>query len=182
MKKLFLAITALWFLSACQDNKPKFDTSKYKQLDTGKVNVLKVGEQFILFNYRTDGLQFDNSAYIDIDTNFVKYVDTFSEGTPRDCDGCTATNIEIYEPVAKGNTEIKVFSRPFSDVPFSKKEFHEIASKISDSLAWQAPPAIQKKDSIRREAYKKQKYKQIFDSLNTKYFSKPSVILRLKIQ
>ncbi len=143
MKCISLIIWGLILVVSCKEKKQKIDMASYRHLDTGKVNQLYTGEKFVLYNARTDGLEYDNSLQFEIDTTFIKQIDSYVEQSPADCDGCTSYTTEIYQASKEGRTTIRAFRKEFADTSLSSEQL--------DSLLEQTPPEnLEKlKDSLK---------------------------------
>lgn len=171
MRYFFIFILCVLAFS-CQE-KYKNTPEKYRHLDTNQVNILRIGEEFVLYNSRTDGLEYDNSLYFDIDTNFVKLIETQVEESSSDCAGCTTYYTQIYKTLKKGKTTIKVFK-------YTRADLSEKAQEIVDSLVLTLPQEILN-DSLLALKNQESLFKKIQDSLFNQYLSKPVVELSIEI-
>ena len=157
MKWLFFSSIWCLLVFSCQEEAKK----NYKELATGQTNVLLVGEEFVLYNSRTTGLQYNNSLDFSIDSSFAKLIDKQVQEADPDCAGCSHYYTYIYRAVKEGKTSIFVFDNEFARI--------ERANRITDSLLQTFPQEIlndslaytQRRDSL-LEFYAKQpilKYK-----------------------
>ena len=176
MIRLYILIFLLVVALSCKEKSEKFDASIYRHLDTNKVNILYKGEKFLLYNARTDGLEYDNSLYFDIDTNFVRLVDTHTEASPSDCEGCTTSFINIYQTLKEGQTSIRVFKSQFS-----RNYLIEQAREISDSLLLSLPQKILD-DSLLTLQKHTSLFENVKDSLFRLHLNTPIVTLKLAIR
>jgi predicted secreted protein len=131
MRYICLIIWGLIFAASCKEKTQKVDYYAYRHLDTGKVNQLFKGEKFALYNSRTDGLEYDNSLQFDIDTTFIKQVDSYVEQSPADCDGCTSYTTNIYQAFREGTTTIRAFRKEFADTSLSSEQLDSLLKKTS---------------------------------------------------
>jgi predicted secreted protein len=123
-----MAICGIFLVASCKEP----DFSSYRHLDTGKVNLLYKGEKFVLYNSRTDGLEYDNSLRFDIDTTFIKLIDSYEEPSPKGCDGCSSYYTIVYQAIREGKTTIKAYRKEFADSSLSNEQL--------DSLLAKSPP------------------------------------------
>lgn len=175
MIRLYILALLLAALS-CKEKSGRFDASTYRHLDTNKVNILYKYEKFVLYNARTDGLEYDNSLYFDIDTNFVRLLDTHTEESPSDCAGCTTSFINIYQTLKEGQTSIRVFKSQFS-----RDYLVEQAREISDSLLLSLPQEILD-DSLLTLQKHTSLFENVKDSLFRLHLNTPILTLKLVIR
>ena len=119
-----MLIVLLVIVSSCNNDgsaSARFDREMKKHLEPKDsiVNKMELGKTFALQSSERQGVDNERFKEFDywkeIDKDFFQYVESKTFSNPDEAGG-SATTLEIYKAIKKGNTEIRFYKKHYYDM------------------------------------------------------------------